>query len=141
MNKNRGFTLIELLAVIVLLSVLAVGATSIIVKSMKNSKEKAKFIAAQDIVELASAYMEANSVEKVSIFTLIENGYLDPHLINPRTNDLNWGTDEQVNTYVLVPDTLSEKQDDYKVIKESEEKIYYKFDGYYYLFDKNQTIE
>ena len=36
----------------------------------KRKGKKAKFIAAQDIVELASAYMEANSVEKVSIFTL-----------------------------------------------------------------------
>lgn len=138
MNKNRGFTLIELLAVIVLLSVLAVGATSIIVKSMKNSKEKAKFIAAQDIVELASAYMEANSTNSVSIKKLIEKKYLDPDLINPRTNDLKWETNEKENTFVKI--VSSTKQTNYKIQTEDGKKIY-KFDGYHYLFDQTQTIE
>lgn len=140
MNKNRGFTLIELLAVIVLLSVLAVGATSIIVKSMKNSKEKAKFIAAQDIVELASAYMEANSKSSVSIEDLIGARYLDPDLINPRTNDLNWGTDEQKYTKIII-DTNSSKQGNYKIQKTDDGNKIYEFDGYYYLFDQSQTIE
>lgn len=139
MKNKKGFTLIELLAVIVLLSVLAVGATSIIVKQMKNSKEKAKFIAAQDIVELASAYMEANSTNSVSIETLITNNYLDQDLINPRTNDLNWVADEKSKTFIYV-DTGSPKQDDYKV-KEKDGKKVYIFDGYYYLFDQRQTIE
>lgn len=139
MNKNRGFTLIELLAVIVLLSVLAVGATSIIVKQMKNSKEKAKFIAAQDIVELASAYMEANSTNSVSIKELIEKKYLDPDLINPRTNDLKWETNEKENTFVKI--VSSTKQTNYKIQKTEDGKKFYKFDGYYYLFDTGQTIE
>lgn len=139
MKNKKGFTLIELLAVIALLSVLAVGAISIIVKAMKNSKEKAKFIAAQDIVELASAYMEANSTDSVSIKRLIEKNYLDPDLINPRTNDLKWETSEKENTSVEI--VSSTKQTNYKIQTTADGKKIYKFDGYYYLFDQSQTIE
>ena len=59
--KNRGFTLIELLAVIVLLSIIMVIVTTNVIKSVKDSKEKMKYIAAKEIVEMSEAYFAINS--------------------------------------------------------------------------------
>ena len=42
--NQKGFTLIELLAVIVLLSIIMVIVTTNVIKSVKDSKEKMKYI-------------------------------------------------------------------------------------------------
>ena len=54
-NEN-GFTLIELLAVIVILGIIMVIATTNVLKNINDSKEKAKYMAAKEIVENAEAY-------------------------------------------------------------------------------------
>ena len=59
--KNKGFTLIELLAVIVLLSIIMVIVTTNVIKNVSDSKEKAKYIAAKEIVEISEAYFAINS--------------------------------------------------------------------------------
>lgn len=85
-NKN-GFTLIELLAVIVILGVIMVIATTNVIKSINNSREKSKEIAKKEIVSYAEAYFATNNSNTgcVSVETLYELGYLTGDVTNPET--------------------------------------------------------
>ena len=70
MNDKKGFTLIELLAVIVILAVILAIASTAVIKSINDSREKAKYIAAQDIVNIAEAYLatETEGVVEVNVY-------------------------------------------------------------------------
>ena len=92
MKKNKnGFTLIELLAVIVILGVIMVIATTNVIKSINNSREKSKEIAKKEIVSYAEAYFATNNSNTnngcVSVEELYKLGYLTDDVTNPETGD------------------------------------------------------
>lgn len=129
-NKN-GFTLIELLAVIVILGIIMVIATTNVLKNINDSKEKAKYMAAKEIVENAEAYFAINSnATYVTINDL--NDYLESDATNPKTGDndlLTNGTRQKIckGSY------SSESQTKYS---NNGGNGYY-FDGYFYSLDGN----
>lgn len=129
-NKN-GFTLIELLAVIVILGIIMVIATTNVLKNINDSKEKAKYMVAKEIVENAEAYFAINSnATYVTINDL--NDYLESDATNPKTGDndlLTNGTSQKIckGSY------SSESQTKYS---NNGGNGYY-FDGYFYSLDGN----
>lgn len=129
-NEN-GFTLIELLAVIVILGIIMVIATTNVLKNINDSKEKAKYMAAKEIVENAEAYFAINSnATYVTINDL--NDYLESDATNPKTGDndlLTNGTSQKIckGSY------SSESQTKYN---NNGGNGYY-FDGYFYSLDGN----
>ncbi len=128
MKKKNGFTLIELLAVIAVLSVILVIATTNVLKSISDSKEKAKYIAAKEIVDIASAYMETENINTcVKVKDLIDKGYLEKDVTNPETGNNDW-EDFQKNAEICVVDG-GEEQKDYKLQTDDT----YSFDGYKYV--------
>ena len=132
MKNKKGFTLIELLAVIVILGVILVIATTNVIKSISTSREKAKYTAAKEIGNIAEAYMatETDGVDVedkkkcVSIQTLIDNDYLEKDVTNPLTGE-NGGNFEGQK----VCTSSTKAQDGYEASANA-----YNFDGYvYYL--------
>lgn len=91
MKKSKGFTLIELLAVIVIVGILITLVSIGVARYAKTSKEKVKVQAAEEIIEIAKAYMATNNVYAVDVKTLIDEGYLANDATNPETgeNDLS----------------------------------------------------
>ena len=91
MKKSKGFTLIELLAVIVIVGILITLVSIGVTKYVKTSKEKVKVQAAEEIIEIAKAYMATNNVYAVKIETLMAEDYLEDDATNPVTgeNDLS----------------------------------------------------
>ena len=94
MKNKKGFTLIELLAVIVILGIILVIATTNVIKSISTSREKAKYTAAKEIGSIAEAYIATEGVKEndeenkcVDIKTLIEKGYLEKDVTNPLTGE------------------------------------------------------
>ena len=85
MKNKKGFTLVELLAVIVLLSIVGVIGVTTIIGRMRKSKEKAMFIAAQDIVSIAEAYIETRGGNSASVSDMVSSRLLDSNVSNPRT--------------------------------------------------------
>lgn len=85
-NKN-GFTLIELLAVIVILGIIMTIATTNVIKSINNSREKSKEIAKKEIISYAEAYFATNNsnTDCVSVEKLYDLGYLTGDVTNPET--------------------------------------------------------
>lgn len=127
--KNKGFTLIELLAVIVLLSIVMVIVTTNVIKSVKDSKEKAKYISAKEIVEMSEAYFAINS-DKTEASIIDLKDYLEEDATNPKTGEndlLTNGTNQKIcrGSY------SSSSQDKYS---NNDEKGYF-FDGYFYSLD------
>lgn len=90
-KKSKGFTLIELLAVIVIVGILITLVSIGVARYVKTSKEKVKVQAAEEIIEIAKAYMATNNVYAVDVKTLIVEGYLEKDATNPVTgeNDLS----------------------------------------------------
>ena len=124
MKKNKGFTLVELLAVIAVLGIIMVIVGVNVSKAVKDSRIKAKFIAAKEIVTMASAYITTeNSGNCVDVQTLINDGYLEKDLTNPATGE-NGGV--FTNQKVCREDV--QKQTDYEL----KEDKYYFFDNYKY---------
>ncbi len=141
MKNKKGFTLVELLAVIVLLSIVGVIGITTIIGRMRKSKEKAMFIAAQDIVSIAEAYIETRGSDSASVSAMVSSKLLDSNVSNPRTiKDKDkgfWDDDEQGST-LIVKDSDASRQDGYKVLTDaSKTKCYYKFDGYIYYFQSS----
>ncbi len=137
-KNNKGFTLIELLAVIVILAIILVIASTNVIKSINNSKAKSKYIAAKEIVDIASAYIETDPYDKV----YEENGNKCV-----KVNDMKQGEDAYLEEDVTNPDPEVDNKipigDNQKVCKvpnlkaqtgyEPENGVY-NFDGYvYYL--------
>lgn len=133
-KNNKGFTLIELLAVIVILAIILVIASTNVIKSINNSKAKSKYIAAKEIVDIASAYIETNPDNKVKNGCVIvkdmtegKNAYLEEDVTNP---DPEYDNKEPINNNQKVCKVSNtEAQTGY----EPQGRKYY-FDGYiYYL--------
>lgn len=137
MKNKRGFTLIELLAVIVILGVILVIATTSVIKSISSSREKAKYTAAKEIANIAEAYIATEDVEEneegnkcVSISTLIEEGYLEKDVTNPLTGENGGDFEGQ-----MVCTSSKKSQEGYEESDGS-----YNFDGYEYIL-KNESEE
>ena len=79
-KRKKGFTLIELLAVIIILSILIVLATSQVIKHVKTAKRKAFLTKANQVLKAA------NSAE-VDDGAIVEKTYKFP---DDRTLDLKW---------------------------------------------------
>ncbi len=128
MKNKKGFTLIELLAVIVILGVILVIATTSVIKNINDSRKKAKYTAAREIVDIASAYMVAERVDGncVSVSDMINDDYLEDDVTNPLTGENISGSDDVSNQKVCKEE--SQAQDDYELQEDS----YYSFDGYKY---------
>jgi prepilin-type N-terminal cleavage/methylation domain-containing protein len=130
MKKDKnGFTLIELLAVIVILGIIMVIATTSVLKNINDSKEKSKYTAAKEIVEISEAYFAINSdVTFVTINDLKD--YLESDATNPKTGDNDLLT-EGKDQMVCKGSYSAEDQDKYS---NNNGKGYY-FDGYFYSLD------
>lgn len=85
MKNKKGFTLIELLAVIVVLSIILIIAVPSVLNAIESSKEKTKYTAAKEIVEIASVYMTENNLNCVDVETLVGEGYLEEDMTDPET--------------------------------------------------------
>lgn len=131
-NEN-GFTLIELLAVIVILGIIMVIATTNVLKNINDSKEKAKYMAAKEIVENAEAYFATkvtidSDLPKCVLVSYIYNaGYFESDVTNPKTGENIKSVNDLANQSVCF-DKNSTKQTGYAL---SDGK--YRFDSYYYL--------
>lgn len=130
MKNKKGFTLIELLAVIVILGVILVIATTSVIKNINDSRKKAKYTAAREIVDIASAYMvaEKDRVNNncVLVSDMINDDYLEDDVTNPLTGENISSLDDVSNQKVCKEE--SQAQDDYELQEDS----YYSFDGYKY---------
>lgn len=142
MKNNKGFTLVELLAVIVVLAIILVIAGYSILGHMNDSKAKAKFIAAKDIVTIAGAYLEEQNVEQVTVNELINSEYLEQNVTNPKTGKSNNIVDENGdypnaiddNQYVKKGESFTE-QAGYEPKHGTVYKTYYEFNGYIYVLE------
>lgn len=128
MKNKKGFTLIELLAVIVILGVIMTIATTSVLKNIKQSKIKARYIAAKDITEIASAYLATTNIDCVSVKELIDNDFLNNDVTNPNDeNAKNISSTNDVSNQYVCKSYSSKEQQDY-VLKN---KVYH-FNGYCY---------
>ena len=130
MKNKKGFTLIELLGLIVILGVILVIATTSVIKNINDSRKKAKYTAAREIVDIASAYMvaEKDRVNNncVLVSDMINDDYLEDDVTNPLTGENISSLDDVSNQKVCKEE--SQAQDDYELQEDS----YYSFDGYKY---------
>lgn len=150
MKNKKGFTLVELLAVIVILGIIMVIATKTVMDYINESKVRTRYIAAKEIVEIASAYMEVEGSDEnncVTIVKMICTGYLENDTTNPKTgengfafSDDSEGKDcsgkfsgEDVNQKVCKDEFSA--QESYEVQEDENEK-YYDFDGYRYVISE-----
>lgn len=131
MKNKKGFTLVELLAVIVILGIIMVIATKTVMNYINESKVRTRYIAAKEIVEIASAYMEVEGSNEnvcVLIKKMIDDEYLESDTTNPRTGENGFNDVEDENQRVCKDEEIHE-QTDYNPINEV-----YEFEGYkYYL--------
>ncbi len=154
MKKKNGFTLIELLAVIVILGIILVIATTNVLKNIKDSKTKAKYIAAKEIVNIAEAYIAATNQCRnskgiisciddegnledsayVTVLDLKNNDYLEDDVTNPATGENKWEKDEMENHRIIIfNDTPAQSGYDLqKILARSG----YQFDNYAYVIYK-----
>ena len=129
MKNKKGFTLIELLAVIVVLAIILVIAGSSVINSINDSKEKAKYMAAKEIVSMAEAYFAVNTDKTyVSVETLVEEGYLEEDVTNPATGE-NRSASNKLSGHQVYKGDFSEQSG----YAPSSNK--YSFDGYQYKFN------
>lgn len=132
MERKNGFTLIELLAVIVVLSIILVIATSSVIKNINDSRAKAKYIAAKEIVQIAEAYFAVNG-DKTSATISDLSEYLEKDATNPETGKNDLLTQGQgLSQVVCKGNYSSENQNKYEVNYNG-----YEFDGYWYGLDGN----
>ncbi len=94
--KRCGFTLIELLTVIVILGVIALIAVPVVngtIKTMRersyqqqleNIKAAAKMWANENIYDLPT---EENPIKTLTLEFLIQNGYVEKEIVNPKTGE------------------------------------------------------
>ena len=130
MKKDKnGFTLIELLAVIVILGIIMTIATTNVLKNIRDSREKTKYMAAKEIVGNAEAYFAINSNETYVTINDLKD-YLESDATNPKTGDNDLLT-EGKDQMVCKGSYSSEHQDKYS---NNNGEGYY-FDGYFYSLD------
>ena len=131
MKNNKGFTLIELLAVIVILGVIMTIATTSVLRNIKQSKIKARYIAAKDITEIASAYLATNNKNCVKVSDLIDEHYLNDDVTNPADeNAKNKSTTDDMSSQYVCKSPEAKEQSSYDL-----NGNVYTFNGYCYSID------
>ena len=121
MKNKKGFTLVELLAVIVILGIIMVIATKTVMDYINESKVRIRYIAAKEIVEIASAYMEVEGQNGcVRIKKMIDDEYLESDTTNPRTGENGFNSAEDVNQKVCKDEFSA--QESYEVQEDENEK-------------------
>lgn len=94
--NNKGFTLVELLAVIIILSLLALLASTSVSKIVKDSKTDLYDTQIKLIQSAAEAWgadnlydlPEAGTCKYLTLFDLKQYGLIDPEVKDPRSNEL-----------------------------------------------------
>lgn len=127
-KNNKGFTLIELLAVIIILSIILTIATTSVIKNINDSKEKARYITAKEIVQLAEAYFATKGADEngcVNVEDMVTDGFLEEDIINPLNGENRNESNKLTNQKICKSEDVA--QSDYKVNDNT-----YKFDGFYY---------
>ena len=155
--KNKGFTLVELLAVIVILGIIMVIASSSVSKAVEQSRIRTRFIAAKEIIEIAAAYIETESDSTsgitsytydgnvefcVNVQKLVEKEYLESDVTNPKDEKAkniiassDFGN-QRVCTLASSEAQDSEEPQNYVIDpKTGYETVGYKFNGYVYIFE------
>ena len=128
MKNKKGFTLIELLAVIVILGIIMTIATTNVLKSIKQSKIRSRYIAAKDITEIAKAYLETNNKVCVSVEKLISEGFLNSDVTNPANEDAkNISSNSDMSSQFVCKSSSYKEQSSYDL-----NNNVYAFDGYCY---------
>ena len=132
MINKKGFTLVELLAVITVLGVIMVIATSSVMGAIEDSRKKAKFIAAKDIVTIAASVMEANdnnecNLEGCTVSSLVGT-YLNNDVTNPETGE-NISSASDLDNHVITKESFVE-QTDFELHDNC-----YNFNGYQYCIN------
>ena len=131
MKNKKGFTLIELLAVIVILGIIMTIATTNVLKSIKQSKIKARYIAAKDITKIAEAYLATNNKNCVEVSELILNKYLNTDATNPADeNAKNISTPDDMSSQYVCKSPEAKEQSSYDL-----NGNVYTFNGYCYSID------
>lgn len=133
MKNKKGFTLIELLAVIVVLAIIMVIAVPNVISSINSSKDKAKYIAAKEIVGIAEVYFATNNITGDNNCVEVNDleDYLESDVTNPETGENISDIDELKNQKVCINNDATEQRD-YKI----NDNLYF-FDGYTYKFNVN----
>jgi len=164
MKNKKGFTLIELLAVIVILGVIIAIAGYSVLKNINDSKNKTKYIAAKEIVEIAGAYIESEiglsqigdneTSACIKVTDMLRNGYLEGNVTNPKTGK-NYSNASEENSLErqLVCQSFTSEQEEYTFFEEDIDDHqfyiygetnsitptkYYKFNGYIYVLEYNE---
>lgn len=98
---KKGFTLIELLGVIIILSIIALLTTPVIQSALSSNKEKACKDQTSSYEKAAKNYVTGNIYKydcnpgenqtefEISINDLIENGYIEDNITNPKGGTFN----------------------------------------------------
>ena len=142
MKNKKGFTLIELLAVIVVLAIILVIAGSSVIDGINDSKEKAKYLAAKEIVSMAEAYFAVNTDKTyVSVKTLVDEGYLESDVTNPLTGENISNSAEVKNQVIRRSANENQEENSVELSSDKNEKMYV-LNGYnYYLGVDNGGTE
>jgi len=96
--KKSGFTLVELLAVIIILAIISTIASLLVGKTITNSTEELTEIQIKNIEEAAKTYYLKEGIAEedynrknygtcVNVSYLVENGYIDKKVINPKNKE------------------------------------------------------
>ncbi len=131
MKNKKGFTLIELLAVIVILGIIMTIATTNVLKSIKQSKIRSRYIAAKDITAIASAYLDTKNKNCVEVSELIGEDYLNDDVTNPADeNAKNISNRSEMNNQYVCKSPEAKEQSSYDL-----NGNVYTFNGYCYSID------
>ncbi len=140
MINKKGFTLVELLAVITVLGVIMVIATTSVMGAIEDSRKKAKFIAAKDIVTIAASVMESKGEDYITVSSLV-CGYLNNDVTNPDTgcylnNDVtNPETGENISSASDLDNHVITKE---SIVEQTDFELHdncYNFNGYKYCIN------
>jgi len=109
---KRGFTLVELLAVILIITVILLILTPKIIETIHTSKLKVYDEQISRIEEAANLYItdDNNAVtfiddqEVLTLQQLIDGGYIEAPVVNPKTNQ-NFNTTTTIVTVIKVGET------------------------------------
>ncbi|SER67341.1 prepilin-type N-terminal cleavage/methylation domain-containing protein [Salisediminibacterium halotolerans] len=120
MKNQKGLTLVELLAVIVILGIIAAIAVPAIGNIIDNAREDAHESNAESLYNAARLAVTSENETDETTFSgvsngdednLVDNGYLDSYMIDPESDNEEYGTAEV--TYD--PDGDGDSMSQYKI--------------------------
>lgn len=104
MKDNRGFTLIELLAVIVILAIVMVLASSSILPFMRNAGRDSFALEANGVIDSAS-----NAISLITVGSISLDGKYGADTTAPAKKDFNKVTTDTATKYCFSLDYLVDK--------------------------------